>query len=131
MNDYCIRTTAADYPELLQIGAALGAITVDEDGIVSAVDGAWDYIGTIYEPTGTFTTYEGVEVPDTAPILAPDNTEYIHINLRTPLSLKVVAMELAEAHPEVAAGLANLGKYFMVDGEGNATTPATPARVWF
>jgi hypothetical protein len=129
MNTYYIRTTAADYDMMITLGVALGAIVVN-GGKISAPGGCWDYIGPINIPTG-----ETFETPDgPAPVMAPrvdgGGNEYIHVNLVTPVNLKETATEMAVSNPAMAAGLANLGKYFLLDGEGNARPPNSPHRVF-
>lgn len=124
MNKYFIRTVADDYPQLIAIGVLLGAI-VEVEGQIQAVGGAWDYIGPIPTQVGEI---------DGEPIMEalkdPDGNEYIHINIITPVNLKEVAVAMATAHPEVAEGLANLGKFFLLDAEGNARAPTLPHRVF-
>lgn len=130
MNTYYLRTIAAHYDEMIAIGKVLGAIT-EVDGIITATQGGcWDYIGQINVPTGETTETEMGPQPVTAPLLDTDGNEYIHANLITPISLKDAAVALAAEHPEVAAGLADLGKYFLLDADGNARLPANPHRVF-
>ena len=129
-NIYYIRTIAADYPAMIEIGKVLGAIT-EADGIITATNGGcWDFIGPIHVPTGETTQTEMGPQPVMAPLLDPDGNEYIHVNLITPISLKETAIALAAAHPEVAEGLSNLGKYFLLDADGNARLPTNPHRVF-
>jgi len=130
-NIYYIRTIAAHYAEMINIGKVLGAIAETDDGRIYATQGGcWDYIGPIHVPTGEVTDTEIGPVPVTTPLLDPDGNEYIHVNLITPISLKETAIALAAEHPEVAAGLSNLGKYFLLDAEGNARLPTNPHRVF-
>ena len=150
-NDYYIRALPADWPELLQLGEKLGAITVscaprtDElplelrpDGTVAPElgerviaanhGGAWDYLGEIQRPTGELDP-EGN--PIMAPVAAPDGTPYLHANLRTPISLGAVARKLAVTDPEVAEAMQRLDRYFLLDDEGSPRLPRQPVRVWF
>jgi len=128
MNDYNIRTT--DYPGLISLGVLMGAITV-KDNIVTATNGGhWDYIGPIYKPTGATTVVNGVITPVMASVKNLSGVEYVHVNLRTPLSLGQIANDMATAHPEIAAGLANLGSYFVLGSDGNAGAPVSPYRVY-
>lgn len=121
---YYLRTIPADYEQMIAIGKTLGAI-VEIDGVISAPNGCWDYIGPIYRRAGG---------TDDEPVMESlkdaDGNEYIHINLATPVDLAEAAAELAAEHPEVADGLANLGKYFLLDAEGNTVPPANPHRVF-
>lgn len=138
MNKYFIRTIAADYPQLMALGQLLGVIEVlpamaepfEQPARIHALGGGfWDFIGPIDVPTGEFVslTY-GPPVPVMAPLRDSLGHEYIHVNIQTPVNLKEAATALAQAHPEVAAGLANLGKYFLLDAEGNARAPSQPHR---
>ena len=115
MNIYYIRTVAEDYPQLIALGKLLGAI-IEVDGAIYAPFGQWDYIGPI--------------VKDGSSLKDGQGREYIHANIATPVSLRATAVALAATNPDVAAGLANLSKYFLLDGQGNATAPAIPYRVF-
>jgi len=131
MNIYYIRTIAAHYAEMIAIGKVLGAIAETDDGRIYATQGGcWDYIGPIHVPTGEVTETEFGPVPVTTPLLDPDGNEYIHVNLITPIALKVTAIALAAEYPEAVAGLADLGKYFMLDANGDARLPSNPHRVF-
>jgi hypothetical protein len=117
------------YHESIPTGRFETITEVTEESIY-APGGCWDYIGTIYVPTGeTYDTEYGPQ-PMQAPLKDALGNEYIHVNLITPVNLREAAQALAAAHPEVAAGLANLGKYFSVDAEGNAIPPKFPHRVF-
>lgn len=126
MHTYYLRTIAADYNAILAMGVLLGAIQIT-DGQVHAPGGCWDYIGPIHVPTGATDD-------DGAPVMTPrvdgSGNEYIHVNLITPVNLKTAALALAADHPAIAAGLANQGRYFVVDVGGNAVPPAIPHRVF-
>jgi len=131
MNTYYLRTISAHYDEMITIGKVLGAIAETDDGRIYATQGGcWDYIGPIHVPTGEVTDTEIGPVPVTTPLLDPDGNEYIHVNLITPIALKATALALAVDHPEAAAGLADLGKYFMLDSNGDARLPNNPHRVF-
>lgn len=130
MNTYYLRTIAAHYDEMIAIGKVLGAIT-EVDGIITATQGGcWDFIGPIHAPTGETVDTELGPMPVMAPLLDPDGNEYIHVNLITPIALKATAMALAAEHPEAAAGLADLGRYFLLDANGDARLPTNPHRVF-
>lgn len=130
MNKYYIRTIATDYPAMIAIGKVLGAITETDGTITATQGGCWDYIGQINVPTGETTETEMGPQPVTAPLLDTDGNEYIHVNLITPIALKATAMALAAEHPEAAAGLADLGRYFLLDANGDARLPTNPHRVF-
>ena len=130
-NIYYIRTIATDYPAMIAIGKVLGAIAETEDGTITATQGGcWDYIGPIHVPTGETTQTEDGPVPVMAPLLDAQGNEYIHVNLSTPVNLRETAEALAATHPEVADGLANLGRYFLLDAQGNARLPTNPHRIF-
>jgi len=115
MNDYALRFIESDRAELLQLGELLGAIQITDDTVTATQGGCWDYIGAIHKPTGEFTDHDGMSIPVTTPIVDPDGNEYLHVNLRTPLDLAEVAANLVAEHPEIEAGLNNLGKFFLLE----------------
>tara|TARA_R110000868_G_scaffold8359_1_gene43614 strand:- start:2130 stop:2558 length:429 start_codon:yes stop_codon:yes gene_type:complete len=138
-NDYCIRTTPALWNAMLTLGERLGVVTLtyeqeaDEEGVmvnvgaptVTAVgDGAWHYIGPIFEPT-----LDAEGNPVTTPVTEGDAVME-HGNLRTTLNLREVATAMAVEDAEIAAALASLSQYFLLDLEGNARQPASPYNVW-
>lgn len=130
-NLYYIRTISAHYAEMIAIGKVLGAIAETDDGQIYATQGGcWDFIGQINVPTGEYTQTDDGPIPVTTPLCDPDGNEYIHINLITPIALKATALEMAADHTEAAAGLADLGKYFMLDANGDARLPNKPYRVF-
>lgn len=94
----------------------MGAIQ-GQDGVISPVGpGAWDYIGTKTQEDGSLSG--GSEDP------------FIHVNFRTGFNLRELAMTAALTDPDIAAGMAEIAAYFIVDSEGNATAPAFPVRVF-
>lgn len=126
MNDYYLRCIPADYDRMIAIGVALGAVTVEEGVVTPTQGGVWDYIGEIAEQTGV----DDEGNPITAPVSDANGVPYIHINLRTPIALGETAQQMAQEHPEVAEGLAELGRFFLLDAEGNARAPSAPLRVF-
>lgn len=146
MNTYFIRCVKSDYPRLLALGQKLGAITLtysefvqstDENGITvetptgepqvtAAQGGAWDYIGEI--PQTGLVDSQGE--PVYKPICDADSKPYLHVNLITPLSLGELAANMAGTDEEVAAGLQDLGRFFLLDADGNARPPSAPFRVF-
>ena len=131
MNQYALRTTPDLWPTLIANGITLGAIQQDEDGNVSAINGAWDYIGEIHEPTGETQTIDGVETPITAPITNDQGVPYLHANLKTPLDLLKVAQQMASQDQAIADGLSNLTSFFIIDSRtGLARFPNSPVRTW-
>lgn len=122
MNDYYLRCIITDKPNLIALGVILGALQVDRDdsgsSVISAPGGCLDQIGT----RANYLTGE---------TLCDENgVPYWHANLRSPINLRDAAMVLAATHPEIAGGLADLGRFFVVDEAGAAVAPAFPQRVF-
>jgi len=92
--------------------------------------GCYDLIGTIHKPTGETVETEFGPQPVMVPRCDPDGNPYVHANLITTKNLREAAEALAAARPEIAAGLADLSKYFVTDADGNAVAPAQPHRVF-
>ena len=131
MNNYYIRCKQSDWSELLTLGEKLGAVKVTDDGVFATNGGAWDFIGEIHKPTGnTLTDDDGNQYPEIAPVLDPDGNPYWHANLITPLALGELAISMQGDNPDIAAALAELGRFFLLDAEGNARLPTQPHRVW-
>ena len=131
MNTYYLRSTTADWPELLNLGVLLGEISIDEQGNPHG-NGfvVVNHTGHVYKPTGETAVVDGETVALTAPVLAPDGQPYMHANLRTSQNLGEKAAELAAEFPKLAAAMSNLGKYFLLDEEGKPRAPADPAWVF-
>lgn len=132
-NTYYLRCVPADYDEMIALGVSLGVIKLHaEDGETSiyAPDGAWDFIGEIQEPTGAVVTTEEGDIPVMAPITDEHGTPYLHANLRTKIDLYQRAQELAAEHPEIAAGLQDMGRFFLLDENGRAKAPGQPHRIF-
>jgi hypothetical protein len=151
MNMYYIRFLPSDWQTLLTLGEKIGAIqlhyeqydeVLDAEGnvvsrigvgepIISATQGgAWDYIGVIQQPTGQVTVVDGEEVYEMAPVADANGMAYLHANLITPIALGEAAQQMAGTDGEIAAALAHLGKFFLLDAQGNACAPTMPHRVF-
>ena len=130
MNTYYLRCVESDYQQLIQLGVLLGALQVTNGVVTATGSGCYDYIGPIYKPTGETVETESGPQPVMAIHCDSDGNIYIHVNLITPVNLRNVAEALAISRPEIAAGLSNLSRYFVVDADGNATAPAQPHRVF-
>lgn len=143
--DYFIRVKQADVPTLFGLAQMLGVLAPQKDmegeiipgkfGIHPDRKGAWDVVGTISKPTGNTITIDGpgdtpMEVPEMTPVLDEDNNPYWHANLRIDIDLAERAAELAPTTPQIAAGLSDVGRFFVVDEEGNAARPKQPAQVF-
>lgn len=132
MNTYFLRCKQADVQTLIALGITLGALVQHpgENGqpatITATHGGHWDVIGPIYRPTGELDD-EGM--PLTAPMLDDDGNPWWHANLTTPVDLGAVAAAMATEHPEIAEGLADLSRFFVVDEENRPKAPAQPYRV--
>jgi hypothetical protein len=132
MNTYFFRCKQSDAQTLIALGVTLGALVIHtseetQEPIISATEGGhWDVVGTIYRPPGEL---DSESVPVTAPIVDEKGDPYWHANLTTPINLRKRAEELAVDRPEIAEGLANIGKFFVVDDKGNPKAPAQPHRI--
>lgn len=144
MNDYYIRCRAADVPQLYALACALGVLAPIKPSLVAGAPvnggaelsyaiapgrvGAWDVIGMVYRPTGNTIASPIGPMAETAPLLDEDGAPYWHANLRINASL----MDLARASRDTAvlAGLADIGRWFVVDDGNKVAAPKQPARVW-
>jgi hypothetical protein len=130
MNSYYIRCRAAEQAQLYALAVALGVLAQAENGmyhVAAPHTGAWDEIGTIHRPTGEL---DADGQPITAPVLDPDGQSYWHANLVINADLADIATALAPDVPDIAAGLSDLARWFVVGPDGKATAPKQPARVW-
>jgi len=119
MNTYYLRCIESDIPQLIALGHALGALQT-QDEVVTATDGGyWDVLGALPDFTDSETLRKDAE----------GNT-YWHANLRTPVDLRERAEALALANPEIAGALSQISRFFVVDAEGKAVSPAYPSRVF-
>lgn len=129
MPDYHICCKADDYETMIALGVTLGVIVVDPGGNISAPGGAWDPIGTIYNPTGNMIDTPIGPMPEMTPKIDDTGEPYFHANLRTPTDLKLKSEELAANNPEIADALANRARW-LVTADGQAAAPVHPDRVW-
>lgn len=81
MNDYYVRAVESKWQAAVDSLVALGALRKTEFGVI-AVNGAWDYLGSVYRGTGEFIEVEGKQVERTAPV-KEGAVLYVHANLRT------------------------------------------------
>lgn len=107
--DYALRCTLEDKPQLVALGVALGVlqvlvVDVEQPGVMGVVQGtegsAWDEVGEIEGAPG-----------------------FWHANLRT-------TVDLATRAAELGIDASNLARWFLVEPDGRPTMPRTPARVW-
>lgn len=130
MNDYYIRCRAAEVAQLYALALSLGVLSQAKDGsysIAAPHTGAWDEVGPINRPTGDVDA-QGHAI--TSPLLDDAGAPYWHANLRINASLADIAHAKAATSPAIAAGLANLARWFVVGVDGKATAPKQPERVW-
>jgi hypothetical protein len=106
MIDYCLRAPATQWQAMIAAAISAGLLQQDEDGNLSAVSGAWDYMGTVSVRTGGTD-----EEPVYETLKDADGIEYIHANLRTDLD-----------------GSALSGYY--VERDGQPALPVRPRRVF-
>ncbi len=139
MNTYFIRVRQADQAKLYTLAQALGVLVVLLDRASSPTGtyaiapgrlGCWDEVGEVQRPTGNTVTVDGIDIPETAPVVDEGGVPYFHVNLRIDLDLADVGEALAPSMPDIAAGLADLGRWFVLGEDGKAGTPNDPARVW-
>lgn len=127
-HDYHIRALPADWPKLIGLGVKLGALTVYEDVVSATTPGCWDFIGVLHKPTGNVITTPEGETPEMAPVTDEKGTAYWHANLRTTVHLGAVAREMAQTDPDIAKAMQSLGRFFLLDEEGNPRAPKQPHR---
>lgn len=125
MKTYALRCIEADLNQLIANADLLGVTGRDESNrVVEKNGGCWDYIG--FKRVGDAPA-EGRA--DNRPFAADGNgNKYVHINCRTPVNLAEVAAALAVQYPQIAAGLSELWRFFIVDENGETTWPEYPAR---
>lgn len=125
MKTYALRVIPHDMSLLIANAEILGVLAVDDNGTPYEKNGGyWDVIGK--KRVGAAPD-DGT--PDTRPFAADENgVPYIHINVRTPVDVGAVAAALAESNPDIAAGLAQLGRFFVVDQNGETKWPDVPMR---
>lgn len=104
---------------------------VIEPRVYATNGGCWHYVGVINVPNGNMLKDEnGMEYPDTSPLVDRDGNVYIHANLITPINLREASAAVAKDNPDIAEGLADLSRYFVTDADGNAVAPANPHTVF-
>lgn len=116
--DYFLRCRQADRPALMALAWQLGVLRDDAGTPVAAQpQWVWVPIGAICAP-GT-----------QQPLLAPDGQPWWHANLRMTVDLRqhAEAVCAAQPSPELAAALADIARFFIVDAEGRAARPVLPA----
>jgi hypothetical protein len=122
MNDYYLRCRMSDFPTMLGLGRALGVIQYIDGKITPVGEGVWDEIGWKYPAVD-----EGKPQGEPAGGAADP---WMHVNFRTKHNIRAISEQLASARPDIAAGLAQLPRYFITDDEGNAVAPEVPLRVF-
>lgn len=126
---YSLRCTPEDYDDMVKMGITLGAIAKAADGTIYTTHpaGMWDHVGPVPKPTGEIDS-------DGNPVMAPvkdgNGKILVHVNLLTDVDLRKAALALAADHPKIAAGLADLSRFFVTDAQGNAVAPKNPYRVF-
>ena len=127
--DYFLRFTESDLPAVRQLGILLGELHDTDDG--SLVGNGFVLIGHLTKPTGETVTDEFGNVIELRRVITdPNGNPYIHANLRTNQDLRAVAELLAAEHPEMAEALSNLGRFFLLDENGQPRTPKQPQVVF-
>lgn len=127
--NYWCRCLESDKAELLALGVLLQVLQ-ESEGKHHATAGDFVEIGYVYRPTGETVLVDGIETEITSPVIDMGGNKYWHANLRTTIDIEARALALAETYPELAAGLADRGKYFVVNAQGETVAPSNPALVW-
>lgn len=109
---YYIRAIQQDWPTVESLAIALGVAHRTEDGTL--IGDGWVFIGPIYR--------DGVAVTDA------NGNEYLHANLVYDGSLRALAESRAADHPELAAALQEVPRYFVTDENGQHVAPQNPYR---
>lgn len=123
---YALRCLETDYNQLLQNAEILGVIDIVGGQPVPKDGCTWVHLG--YKKIGD-PPAEGV--PDTRPYTTGQGgVKYVHINAATPFDIGDKAAELASQYPEIAVGLYQLGKFFILDADGKVTWPSDPMCVF-
>lgn len=124
--DYYLRCKEADRPQLMALAELLGILR-KEGGAWVPCDPRWVWVevGTVYRPAG-----DNPEAQE--PARAPDGSVWWHANLRLTMDLleHAQAVYAAAPTPELAAGLADVGCFFITDASGRAARPDNPAVVF-
>jgi hypothetical protein len=107
MMDLCLRAPATQWQAMIDVAISAGLLQQDEEtGTISAVSGAWDYMGTVSIRTGGTG-----EEPVYETIKDGTGVEYLHANLRTDLPA------------------ASLSGYY-IERDGQPALPVRPRRVF-
>lgn len=128
---YYIRATQQDWPTVENLAIALGVAQRTESG--ELVGQGWVFIGPVMKPTGQTATdpETGQTIQLTAPAKDANGNEYVHANLVYDGSLRALAESKGAEHPELAAALQEVPRYFVTDENGQPVAPRNPARVIF
>jgi len=112
------------------LGQFLNAAAFLESRLYSRRNG-FVLIGHLYAPTGETILDDDSNVIELREVIKdPNGQPYIYANLRTNQDLRAVAESMAVSHPDMAAALSQLGRFFLLDEEGNARTPKQPQQVF-
>ncbi len=126
MFNAALRCIEEDYPVLLKLVQFIGAIQIVDGAVIPVNGSAWDYLG--YKLVGPIPE-EGK--PDTRTILCDaKGNKYVHINIRTMFSIIQAIAKADAANPDIAVAKANLGRFFILDAEGNEGIPEFPMQVF-
>lgn len=117
MPDNALRCTEEDYPQMLGLAIAIGAIKIVDGQVIPERGVVWDYIGHKIKEDGTILT-DG------------DGKKYVHINVRTPFSVGEMATTAAASNPAIAAALGDPARFFVTNPDGSAKDPEFPIRVF-
>jgi len=131
MNKYAFRAIESKWQAGIDLLVLMGVLAKDEDGLVIATDGGcWrgpEVVQVNRKPTGMIDE-DGNEI--FGPVTDEQGNKYNHANLDTPHDIAAIAAELSEV-PELAAAMADLSSWFILDEEGKPRLPKNPVEVIF
>lgn len=117
MPDNALRCIEEDYPQMLNLAVAIGAIKIIDNKVAPEPGVSWDYIGYKIKEDGSI-------------LVDSNNKKYIHVNVRTPFSVGSAAADFAAENPEIASALGDPSRFFVTDSNGNPVDPQVPMRVF-
>jgi hypothetical protein len=126
-----LRCKQSDFATLVSLAKLLGIIAehTDESGQshIHGINGNdWDYRGTLYEPTGETVPGDYGPIALMRPIADETGTPYVHVNVNLRFNLAERAATMAAEYPELAAALADTGRFFLLDENGKPRAPKNP-----
>jgi len=119
MADNALRCIESDYPALLQLAQELGVIVVENGNVIPEKDVAWTFLG-----------YKRDHLDESKFVSDENGNKYVHSNVRTPYSVGERVAQFATDHPDIAAAMGDVSRFFVVDENGNPIDPKFPMAVY-